>query len=267
MNLLPNNIRLIPFPESFYLKFIPEPMSGCWLWLGALDKYGYAVLKINHIQKKGSRVSWELYKGEIEDGLHIDHKCRNTACVNPDHLEPVTPKENTRRGLNVDLKTHCGQGHLWIEENIYNNKGKNYCKICRSIRWLKLLLELEEWLCPVRIPVKNSLLGIGIVTLFWVTLISTCSLTKAGETGDWYKSLHQPATGINCCSESDCGPVDDGDLKIENGNYYYLWQDQWQLIEEGKVLEVPNPVGSPILCRRETLRGLLIFCFVPGVLS
>lgn len=89
-----------------------EPNSGCWLWGGADHGSGYGHVRFNMRALFVHRVSYERHVGPIPDGMHIDHKCRNRGCLNPDHLEPVTPRENTRRGLvtkNVDGKCHrCG---------------------------------------------------------------------------------------------------------------------------------------------------------------
>jgi hypothetical protein len=83
--------------------------SGCWLWTGALDAKGYGVIG------KGRReegllathvASYELHVGPIPDGLVLDHSCRRPACVNPEHLEPVTNAENGRRGARAKL-THA----------------------------------------------------------------------------------------------------------------------------------------------------------------
>ena len=78
-------------------------------------------------------VSWELHRGPIPDGFHVDHLCRNTWCVNPDHLEPVTPLENTRRGMTGAVtkarhaaKTHCKSGHPLDGRT----KGGRFCTQC-----------------------------------------------------------------------------------------------------------------------------------------
>lgn len=77
-------------------KFIVTP--GCWLWLGTKTRTGYGQIGISRSRMDyAHRVSYRLYVGPIPDGLHIDHLCRNTSCVNPDHLEPVTQSENNRR--------------------------------------------------------------------------------------------------------------------------------------------------------------------------
>lgn len=85
-------------------------------------------------------LSYELHKGSIPEGLELDHLCRNPRCVNPDHLEAVTHKENVRRGLSPAAlnvrKTHCPMGHPLRDGNIYwRPDGKNYreCLACHRI--------------------------------------------------------------------------------------------------------------------------------------
>src|SRR3990167_10447262 len=83
---------------------------------------------------------YELHKGKIPNGLHIDHLCRTPACVNPDHMEPVTCAENRRRGLLGNLKTHCKNGHPWAGDNIkpFPSGGRS-CRGCKRARW-------HEWI-------------------------------------------------------------------------------------------------------------------------
>lgn len=73
--------------------------SGCWLWIGPLNNKGYGTFN----RKYAHRVFYEQYKGPIPNDLELDHLCRNTACVNPDHLEPVTHAINLRRSKNAKL--------------------------------------------------------------------------------------------------------------------------------------------------------------------
>ena len=75
--------------------------SGCWLWKGLVDRDGYGVFGLNRRSFRAHRVAYELLVGPIPDGLMIDHLCRVTSCINPDHLEPVTNKENQARGSAV----------------------------------------------------------------------------------------------------------------------------------------------------------------------
>ena len=84
--------------ERFWDKVQCEPNSGCWIWVGNRNERGYGCMKVRGRQMKAHRVSWMAYRGKIPDGLQIDHLCRVRLCVNPDHMEVVTCKENIRRG-------------------------------------------------------------------------------------------------------------------------------------------------------------------------
>ncbi|MBZ5735036.1 HNH endonuclease [Nocardioides sp. TRM66260-LWL] len=81
---------------------IPEDQSGCWEWPGRKTAGGYGVMRAgvsgSHARLYVHRAAYELWVGPIPEGLVIDHLCRNTLCFKPQHLEPVTPAENTRRG-------------------------------------------------------------------------------------------------------------------------------------------------------------------------
>lgn len=78
-----------PVLEAFEDKFIPEPNSGCWLWLGPVFKNrgGYGCFSHEtEVMKRAHRVSWKLYIGDISEETHVLHSCDNVVCVNPDHL-------------------------------------------------------------------------------------------------------------------------------------------------------------------------------------
>lgn len=76
----------------------PVPVSGCVLWVGSTSLNGYPCMRHDGRTKPSHRVSYELAKGPIPRGLVLDHLCRVPTCINPDHMEPVTIKENVNRG-------------------------------------------------------------------------------------------------------------------------------------------------------------------------
>lgn len=124
--------------ERMDMWSIPEPNTGCLLWIGALDEDGYGVTKFKRKTKSAYRESYKLSKGEIPKGLVLDHLCRVRSCINPDHLEAVTNFENHRRGRWAN-QTHCKNGHLlagdniyWRCENQFGLKTNRGCKICRN---------------------------------------------------------------------------------------------------------------------------------------
>jgi hypothetical protein len=119
----------------------PEPNTGCWLWTGVIAN-GYGKINVGTkrtaagvvvgVRDYAHRVSYELHKGPIPAGLHIDHVCCVTACVNPAHLEPVTGAENTRRfGERRDV---CRAGHRIDEVGVITNGATvRTCAECKRI--------------------------------------------------------------------------------------------------------------------------------------
>ena len=124
--------------QRFWPK-VDKRQDGCWVWQAATLK-GYGQFNVGHRICYAHRVAYELVVGPIPDGLELDHLCRNTLCVNPDHLEPVTMRVNILRSqsepANNARKTHCPHGHAYDAENTYvNPKGHRSCRECRRIRW------------------------------------------------------------------------------------------------------------------------------------
>lgn len=114
--------------------------TGCWDWLGSFRGGGYARMSVKNRVVPAHRVSFEVFRYPVPNGLVLDHLCRDRGCVNPWHLEPVTIGENTLRSptapsaLNF-LKTECKNGHLFTKENTYlRPTGGRSCKTCRATR-------------------------------------------------------------------------------------------------------------------------------------
>ncbi len=119
--------------DRFDEKVEIDSATGCWLWTAAMKPNGYGCFGLG-AQQYAHRVSYERHKGPIPEGLEIDHLCRVRNCVNPDHLEAVTHRENVRRGT-VGLynlrKIHCPQGHEYNPENTrVTRKNLRNCRVC-----------------------------------------------------------------------------------------------------------------------------------------
>ncbi len=107
--------------------------AGCWLWTGSrAGGSGYGHFTHDGVTLLAHRFAYEHLVGPIPDGLHLDHLCRVRHCVNPAHLEPVTPKENVFRALGG--RTHCKYGHEFTPENTYRapKTGRRSCVACRK---------------------------------------------------------------------------------------------------------------------------------------
>lgn len=119
-------------------KWVVDPITGCWLWQGAIDAKGYGrVYDTPQTSRLAHRIMYVERRGPVPDGLTLDHLCRVTHCVNPDHLEPVTHRENCLRGVGPipenAAKTHCVHGHEFTPENTYwRAPNRRACKACTA---------------------------------------------------------------------------------------------------------------------------------------
>lgn len=116
-------------PRRFLEAIEVDIHEGCWNWLAGKDRHGYGYFSLDGRDQKAHRVSYEIMIGKIPDGFHLHHVCKNPACVNPDHLRPLSPKAHSR----TRAKWHCPKGHPYERENLYfDRRRQKICRTCRS---------------------------------------------------------------------------------------------------------------------------------------
>ena len=119
--------------EVHFLTFVRKTET-CWFWEGWLNNGYGGYTTPDSKNHKAHRFAYEMCVGEIPEGLELDHLCRERSCVNPDHLEPVTHRENSLRGKGVAAvnasRTHSPQGHPYSVENTFLYRNTRYCREC-----------------------------------------------------------------------------------------------------------------------------------------
>jgi len=136
--------KAVPVEKRFWTKVresdhVFDDMP-CWDWTASLHTHGYGQIGIDRRPRLAHRVSYELMRHDIPDGLSLDHLCRRKVCVNPWHLEPVTQMVNTQRA-NGWAEGVCSNGHTLSEVGIYECKTQRTCRRCREIAWDKANLK------------------------------------------------------------------------------------------------------------------------------
>lgn len=130
---------LVTNPQKFLSQVEINP-HGCWRWTGHLEKgYGRFAKSPNRV-----RCHVAMYRAVIGDppiGLCLDHLCRVRSCINPLHLDPVTNRENTLRGISpiCHPKERCSRGHELVGQNVMMDSWGRHCRICKAITRRKVL--------------------------------------------------------------------------------------------------------------------------------
>lgn len=139
-------------PEDRFWSLV-DKSEGCWLWLGSTANNGYGAFGLRRDQMVAAhRYAYSLLRGPIPLGMVIDHLCRNPSCVNPEHLEVVTNKENILRGIGPSAenakKQVCKHGHPFTSGNTYvhvhRGKRKRLCRICRREAYGRFVLRQKN---------------------------------------------------------------------------------------------------------------------------
>lgn len=121
-------------PPRFWSK-VHVAESGCWEWTAWIKPAGYGYYNTNGSTNLAHRFAYATLVAAIPAHLMCDHLCRNRRCVNPNHIEPVTNRENALRGETINARnaaaTHCPAGHPYDEANTYRHPyGDRRCRAC-----------------------------------------------------------------------------------------------------------------------------------------
>jgi hypothetical protein len=122
-------------PEVLFRQKVRVEANGCHIWIGCRDEHGYGKLLSRGKKWSAHRFAYESARGPIPSGLTLDHLCRVPSCVNPDHLEPVSLRENILRGRAGEQvrRTHCPRGHPYSGENLIVYGRKRFCRECKRL--------------------------------------------------------------------------------------------------------------------------------------
>ena len=128
--------RVVPFPTRLTNLSIPEPNSGCRLFLGRIRKDGYGSIRYRGKMCLAHKAAYEDAVGPVADGHELDHLCSVRACTELTHLQPVIHRVNVLRGSSKAaanaIKTECANGHPFDERNTYTGGKRRTCRTCNA---------------------------------------------------------------------------------------------------------------------------------------
>lgn len=131
-----------PLRDRFDAKWIPEPNSGCWLWTAYLNMWGYGMIMCSGKLTLAHRLSWQLHRGDIPEGIRVLHHCDTPACVNPEHLFLGTDQDNARdmarKGRVQHKLTREQVVAIKSDGRMYTEIAKDYNVAPTSIRDIKI---------------------------------------------------------------------------------------------------------------------------------
>jgi hypothetical protein len=183
--------------EERLLVLVGEPdENGCLPWLGYVGPDGYGRISIGgrgSSPRRAHRVVWEIAKGAIPEGLFLDHVyargCRRRDCVNVDHLEPVTNRENTMRGFAPNVLLHkagvCANGHPARSSTRADGR-VGVCNVCRRERRNNPLKKLtDEQVRAIRVAFIPKVNAVELARQYGVSVNYVRQLAR----GDYRKSV------------------------------------------------------------------------------
>lgn len=249
---------------------IPEPNSGCWLWLGPVNSAGYGYMSdprkpVNRRSASRTfvhRIVCECMYGKMDDDIFTRHTCDNTFCVNPNHLIPGTKLDNSKDAVERNkLASVAGESNPRAKLT-----EKDVLEIRSSEKWSSVALIAAKFhisMSLVRQIRNRSIWQHLAIVIFLAVPIWSYAEPPAGsdqnsKIGLWYKSLINPETGGSCCSIADCRPTK---ARVIDGHYQVWHETEWLPVPDEAILpHMENIIGEPVAC---VFNGTVL-CLVRG---
>lgn len=148
----------------FWPKTKRDPVTGCLMWTRSTNSKGYGRIRNEHGKNElAHRVAWRLAGRPLDPARELDHLrdvCSSVLCVDVEHLEQVTHRENVARGRCPAAERHragiCGRGHPMTPEHGTRRRGKWYCNSCRNLMRTPAEGPVRAWARSAGLPVKAT---------------------------------------------------------------------------------------------------------------